>query len=61
MLRTQYKDIVRITRILADHRRSLRENNRIYIQNIDSTNTSKPEQWIGRIANKYGPRSKMVQ
>ena len=61
MLRTQYKSIVRMTRIFADHRRSLRENNRIYRQNIDSTSTSKSEQWIGRIAKEYGLGSRMVQ
>jgi len=33
-----------MTRILADHRRSLRENNRIYGQNVNSTSISKPEQ-----------------
>ena len=56
-----YKGIVRITRIFADHKRSLRENNRIYRQNIDSTSTSKPEQWTDRISKEYGFKFRIVQ
>jgi len=44
ILRQQYRGIIKMTRIFTDHKHSLRKNDRIHRQNVDSTSTNTGEQ-----------------
>ena len=56
--RIQNRSIIRTTRIIKDHRKSLRKNNRVYKWNVDKT--SKYTEQTGRIAKEHGLRSRIV-